>query len=220
MGVEYLTEVEAKELAGQAGIPVVETVLAHNREDAQTVADRLGYPVVIKIVSREIVHKSDAGGVKLNLETAAQVGTAYDDIMAAVADRNPDAEILGVSVQQMARPGVEVIIGMSKDADFGPVLMFGLGGIFVEVLKDVSFRIAPIARHDAKEMINEISGVALLQGYRGTEPVDLTALENLLLKVSGLVESNPDLEVMDLNPVFLYRDGAMVVDARMAVAAR
>jgi acyl-CoA synthetase (NDP forming) len=125
--------------------------------------------------------------------------------------------ILGVSVQRMARPGVEVIIGMSKDTQFGPVLMFGLGGILVEILKDVSFRVVPLTRRDAREMIREIKGYPLLEGYRGREPVDVSNLEELLLKVSTFVEQNPGVRELDLNPVFAYSDGAVAVDARIVM---
>jgi acyl-CoA synthetase (NDP forming) len=115
----------------------------------------------------------------------------------------------------MAKPGVEVIIGMSKDAQFGPVLMFGLGGIFVEIIKDVSFRIVPLLKRDAKEMVREIKGFPLLSGYRGSEPVDIENLENLLLKVSEFVEKTPEIKELDLNPIFAYKDGAVAVDARV-----
>ncbi len=220
MRVVHLTEVEAKNLVKKAGIPVVETLLARSKSEAEAFARRLGFPVVLKVVSPEIVHKSDAGGVKLNVKTAHEVGVAYDEIMASVRERRPTANVIGVSVQAMARPGLEVIVGVSKDPDFGFVLMFGLGGVLVELLKDVSFRIAPITRQDAAEMIREVKGFALLQGYRGREPVDLTALEDLLLKVSALVEQTPDVNEMDLNPVFAYPDGAIAVDARVAMEAR
>jgi len=169
----------------------------------------------LKIASPDIVHKSDAGGVKLGLENARAVGQAYDDILAAAKQKHPKAEILGVAVQKMARPGVEVIIGMSKDDQFGPVLMFGLGGILVEVLKDVSFRLVPLAKKDAAEMVREIKGYPLLEGYRGQAAVKISYLENLLLKVSDFVEKNPEVKELDLNPIFAYSDGALAVDARV-----
>jgi acyl-CoA synthetase (NDP forming) len=210
-----LTEIEAKELLKKAGIPVVETRLAVSKPEAVSIAKALGYPVVLKIASADVVHKSDAGGVKLGLRTAMQVGKAYDDIMKSIKAAFPDAKIEGVSVQTMARPGVEVIIGMSKDAQFGPVLMFGLGGVLVEILKDVSFRIVPLAKRDTREMIREIKGFPLLQGYRGSEPVDVENLENMLLNVSEFVEKTPEVKEIDLNPIFAYKDGAVAVDARV-----
>ena len=214
-GRTVLIEVESKELIKQAGISVSETKLATSREEAISLSRQLGFPVVLKVASPDIVHKSDAGGVKLGLKTAKQVGKAYDDILEVICQKYPQAAILGVSVQKMARPGVEVIIGMSKDEQFGPVLMFGLGGILVEVLKDVAFRIVPLTRRDAAEMIREIKGYPLLEGYRGQEPVDVSNLEEMLLKVSEFVEKRPDIKYIDLNPIFSYSRGTIAVDARV-----
>jgi acyl-CoA synthetase (NDP forming) len=214
-GRTVLTEVESKELLKQAGIDIIDTRLATSREEAISISRKLGFPVALKVASPDIVHKSDAGGVKLGLENAREVGKAYADILAAVGQKHPQARIQGVSVQKMARAGVEVIIGMSKDDQFGPVLMFGLGGIMVEVLKDVSFRLVPLAKRDAAEMVREIKGYPLLEGYRGQEAVDISYLEELLLKVSDFVERNPEVKELDLNPVFAYSDGAVAVDARV-----
>ena len=214
---KLLTEVESKQLLSQAGINVVETRLAISREEAISLSRQLGLPAVLKIASSDVTHKSDAGGVKLGLATTRQVGKAYDDILASVKQHYPEASIQGVSVQKMARPGIEVIIGMSKDAQFGPVIMFGLGGILVEILKDVAFRIVPLTRRDAAEMIREIKGYPLLEGYRGQEPADLVKLEELILKISDFVEQHPEIEELDLNPVFAYRDGAVAVDARIVL---
>ncbi len=214
-GRNVLTEIEAKELLRQAGINVVDTKLATSREEAISLSQQLGFPAVLKIASPDVIHKSDAGGVKLGLRTSTQVGKAYDDILKAIKKNYPEAKIQGVSVQKMARPGVEVIIGMSKDPQFGPVIMFGLGGILVEILKDVSFRIVPLARRDAGEMIREIKGYPLLEGYRGQEPVDVPNLEELILKVSSFVEQHSEVDELDLNPIFAYSDGAVAVDARI-----
>lgn len=210
-----LTEIESKALLSEAGIPTVETKLARTKEEAVLTSRKLGFPVALKIVSPEITHKSDIGGVKLGLKTLKQVGQAYDEIMAAVRQSYPTAKVDGVSVQKMARPGTEVIIGMTKDAQFGPVLMFGLGGILVELLKDVSFRIVPLDREDAREMIHGIKGYPLLEGYRGKESVDVSFIEEMLIKISGFVDSHPEIKELDLNPVFAYHDGAVAVDARV-----
>ena len=210
-----LTEIESKQLIKQAGVDVSETKLATYREEAISISEEVGFPVVLKINSPDVVHKSDAGGVKLGLRTPKQVGKAYDDILRTISQNYPEATIQGVSVQKMARPGVEVIIGMSRDIQFGSVLMFGLGGILVEVLKDVSFRIVPLTKRDAAEMIREIRCYPLLQGYRGQEPVDVSNLEELLLKVSNFVEQNPEVKELDLNPILAYSDGAIAVDARV-----
>ncbi|HXZ29683.1 MAG TPA: acetate--CoA ligase family protein [Dehalococcoidia bacterium] len=210
-----LTEVESKELLKKAGIPVVEAKLARNKKEAVAVSREMGFPVVLKISSPDVIHKSDSGGVRLGLANATQVGKAYSQITSSVKQAYPEARIDGVSVQTMAPPGVEVIVGMSKDAQFGPVLMFGLGGILVEVLKDVSFRIVPVTERDAREMIKEIKGYPVLQGYRGQKPASMPALEQLIVKVSQFVEKNPQIKELDLNPIFAYPDKAVAVDARI-----
>jgi len=211
----YLTEVESKDLVMEAGLPVVEGMLAGSEEEVVRISNQLGFPVALKIISPDIIHKSDAHGVKLNLADSAQAAEAYLNMTESIASQFPGAEIRGVSVQKMAPPGVEVIIGMNKDVQFGPMVMFGLGGILVEILKDVSFRIVPLTRRDAREMIKEIKGYPLLEGYRGKERSDINFLIDLLMKVSKLAEDHPEIKELDLNPVFLYREGALVVDARI-----
>jgi acyl-CoA synthetase (NDP forming) len=210
-----LNEIESKVLLGEVGIPVVETRLATTKQEAVAMSKKFGFPVALKIVSPEITHKSDVGGVKLGLKTSKQVEAAYEEILSAVKLKYPHAVIDGVSVQKMARPGTEVIVGMTKDAQFGPVLMFGLGGILVELLKDVSFRIVPLEREDAREMIREIKGYPMFEGFRGREPVDTSVLEEILLKVSRFVDDHPEIKELDLNPIFAYKDGAVTVDARI-----
>ena len=217
-GRTVLTEVESKQLIAQAGIPVVETKLAESKAEAIAIAKKVGFPVVLKVVSPDIIHKSDIGGVKLGLANATQVGKAYTEIMAAAKKARKKADIHGVSVQKMAKPGVEIIMGMSKDAQFGPVLMFGLGGVFVEVLKDVAFRIVPLEPRDARQMIREIQGFPVLEGVRGQPPADLAALESMLLRLSAFVEEHPEIAELDLNPVFAYKDGALAVDARIVLS--
>jgi acyl-CoA synthetase (NDP forming) len=217
-GRKILTEVESKQLLEEAGIPTARPHLATTRDAAVQAARDIGFPVVLKVVSPQITHKSDVGGVKLDLKSPEEVAAAFDEIMAAARRAAPDATIDGVSVQQMARPGIEVIVGVSTDPQFGPVIMFGLGGILVEVLKDVSFRIIPIAPRDARQMIHEIKGFPLLEGYRGQDPADLAALESLLLRVSAFVEQQPEVSELDLNPVFAYKDGALAVDARIVLS--
>jgi acyl-CoA synthetase (NDP forming) len=212
-----LTEVESKELLKKAGIPVVEATLARSKKEAVSISKEVGFPVVLKISSPDVIHKSDSGGVRLGLANATQVGKAYSEIVASIRKAFPRAVIDGVSVQKMAPPGVEVIVGMSKDAQFGPVLMFGLGGILVEVLKDVSFRIVPVSQRDAAEMIREIKGYPVLEGYRGQKPASISALERLIVKVSQFVEKNPQIKELDLNPVFAYHDKAVAVDARVVL---
>jgi len=210
-----LTEIESKELLGQAGINITDTRLATSSSEAVTISSQLGFPVVLKIASPDILHKNDAGGVRLALQTPVQVEEAYDEILKNIKQNYRQARVQGVSVQKMAPPGVEVVIGMSKDAQFGPVLMFGLGGILVEIIEDVSLRVTPITRKDAAEMIKEIKGYRLLAGYRGQEPVDTSKLEDMLLAISGFVEENPVVKELDLNPVLAYSDNAIAVDARV-----
>jgi acyl-CoA synthetase (NDP forming) len=217
-GRTVLTEVESKQILEEAGIPTARAQLAAGRDQAIAAAKQLGFPVVLKVVSPEISHKSDVGGVKLNLGSEEEVGAAFDEIVAAARKAEPEAKIEGVSVQKMAPPGVEVIMGMTKDAQFGPVLMFGLGGVFVEVLKDVAFRIVPLEPRDARQMIREIQGFPVLQGFRRQPPADLAALESMLLRLSAFVEEHPEIAELDLNPVFAYKDGALAVDARIVLS--
>ena len=218
-GRTVLTEVESKELIKEAGIPVVETHPASSKEEAVELAKGLGFPVVLKVLSPDIIHKSDIGGVKVDLRNDSQVTQAYDQIMVAIDQVNPSAIVHGVSVQPMARQGIEVILGMSKDPQFGPLLMFGLGGIMVEVLKDVAFRLVPLTRRDARDMLREIKAYPLLEGYRGQEPADIATLEETLLKLSDFIERYPEIKELDLNPIFAYKDGLVAVDARVILEA-
>jgi acyl-CoA synthetase (NDP forming) len=215
---KVLTEIEAKQILGEAGISCTSTVLATSKEKAVSVSEELGYPVVLKVSSVDITHKSDSGGVKVNLKNKAEVEKAYDAIMTSCRAYAPSADIEGVSVQPMARPGTEIIMGMTKDSSFGPVLMFGLGGVLVEVMKDVAFRIVPIEKSDAADMMDEIQGRKLLEGYRGKEPADKERLQKMLVQLSDFVDATPGIEEIDMNPVFAYSDGAMVVDARIILS--
>ena len=217
-GRTLLTEVESKQLLHDAGIAVTLSRLATSASEATTMAAEVGFPIVLKIVSGDIAHKSDVGGVALELADAAAVEAAYAAMMESVAEAAPDATIDGVAVQAMAEPGTEVIIGTTTDPQFGPVMMFGLGGILVEVLKDVSFRIVPLEPRDAKQLIREIQGFPVLEGVRGQAGADLDALEQMVLQVSSFAESNPEVAELDLNPVIARPDGAIAVDARVVLA--
>ena len=213
-----LTEIEAKQILMQSGINCTDTRLAATKEAAVELSEEFGYPVVLKVSSVDITHKSDAGGVKVNLKNKAEVENAFDEIIQSCKTAVPTAKIEGVSVQPMGKPGIEVIIGVIKDPSFGPTIMFGLGGVFVEVLKDVAFRIIPIEKSDAGDMINEIKGKKLLEGYRGQEPADVASLQQMLLKLSDFVNETPEIQEIDMNPVFAYKDGAVVVDARIILS--
>jgi acetate---CoA ligase (ADP-forming) subunit beta len=214
---KLLTEVAAKELLSAQGIPVVPTGLAKSPAEAVRLAKQLGLPAALKVVSPDIVHKSDVGGVRLHLTSLTQVSKAYREILGQVRTRVPQAAIEGVSVQTMASPGVEVVAGLTRDPTFGPVVMFGLGGVFVEILNDVAFRVVPLRPKDARTMMREIRGFPILQGYRQIPAVDLSALEDILLKLSTLAEQQPEIGEIDLNPVFAYPAGALAVDARIVL---
>ena len=211
----HLLEPEAAELFADHGLPVPAFTLATSEAAAVAAARELGFPVVLKIVSPDILHKSDAGGVKVRLADAAAVSAAYREMMAAVAARVPGARVQGVLVAPSAPEGLECIVGMTRDPQFGPALMFGLGGIFVELLKDVSFRVLPVTRSDAEEMVREIRGWPLLQGLRGSGPRDVAAVVEFLVRTAELVERNPEIREIDVNPLRVYERGALALDARV-----
>jgi len=197
------------------GIPVAAFKLAKNEDEAVKTAEQLGYPVVLKIVSPDILHKSDAGGVIVNLRSNAEVRSAYAKILENANKYNPSVRITGVLVQEMAPKSTEVIVGAIKDSQFGQTMMFGLGGIFVELLKDVTLKIAPITEAEAVEMITGVKAYPILKGYRNTIPADVDAITAILLNTSRLVMENPEIKELDLNPVMVYEKGAKTVDARI-----
>ena len=210
-----LLETEAKELLREYGISVPDFRLIENEDEVSKITSEISFPLVMKIVSPDIIHKSDAGGVKVGVKTEKEARLAYKEIMLKATKYNKKAKISGVIAYTMVPQGTEVIIGMMKDPHFGPVIMFGLGGIFVEILKDVSFRILPIEERDALEMIAEIKGYEILKGARGKPPRDIQAIEEVLMKVSKLTMENPEINEIDLNPIFVFEKGLQVVDARM-----
>ncbi len=213
-----LTEIEAKKVFAAYGLPVAETNLAKSEDEAVGLAVKTGFPIVMKVVSPDIIHKSDAGGVKVNIKDEAGVRSAYQAITKSCKAYNANADIRGIAVQEMAPLGTEVIVGSINDPTFGPTIMFGLGGIFVEVLKDVTFRVAPVNKELVAQMINEIHSVAILAGARGEAPRDRAALEDLLCRYAGMVYDLCDeVAETDANPVLLYGEGEglIVVDARV-----
>ncbi|MCF8051476.1 MAG: acetate--CoA ligase family protein [Desulfobacterales bacterium] len=214
-GRRALLEIEAKQLLSSHGAAVPGERLASSPIEAAEAAEAMGGPVVLKIVSPDILHKSDAGGVKVNLAGQKQVQSAYRQIMKNAKAYNPAADIRGVLVSPMAQRGVEVIIGTKTDDQFGPVIMYGLGGVMVEILKDVSFRVLPISRRSARKMIEETKSAPILAGVRGEPPYDKKALVELLLLCSEVMESYPEIEEMDLNPVIVHHEGLSIVDARI-----
>ena len=215
-----LTEEESKAILQEQGIRVTMPTLATSADEAASAAESIGFPVVMKVSSREITHKSDVGGVKLGIADTDAARAAYDEIMTNAKAAEPSAAIDGVTVQSQAPGGgVEVIVGMTRDHQFGPVIMFGLGGIAVEVLQDVAFRIAPLTKRDAGAIIREIKGYPLLTGYRATQAVNLEALEGVIGAVSAFVSETSGVAEMDLNPVLAYADGTIAVDARIVLTA-
>ncbi len=217
-GPGYMTPEDAGAVLRAYGIPVAGTRVASTVEEAVTAAEALSFPVVLKILSPDIVHKSDVGGIALDLRTAEDVASAYEAMMARVREVAPGAGIEGVLVQSFVRKGRETIIGMSTDPSYGPVLMFGLGGIYVEALQDVVFRIHPVTDVDTAEMVRSIRGRQILEGIRGEPPADTGAIEEVIQRVSQLVGDHPRIAELDMNPFVVFEDGAMAVDARMRIA--
>jgi acyl-CoA synthetase (NDP forming) len=216
-GRKNLLETEAKAICVEYGIPVARSELASSEEEAAQLAEKIGFPVVLKIVSPDIIHKSDIGGVILNLKDPEEVRGAYGDVLSNVRKHADRVRIIGVLVQEMAPPSTEVIVGSTKDPQFGPAIMFGLGGVFVEILKDVTFMIAPITRDEAQEMITRVKAYPLLRGYRGTPPADTEAIVDILLATSKLVTEHEEIKELDLNPIMVYEKGAKTVDARIII---
>jgi len=216
-GRRSLDEVEGNDLLSCYGFQVLPSFLAKSREEAIDFADGMGSPVAMKIVSPDILHKSDVGGVELRLQGRSAVAEAYDRILRNAEVYAPEAEIRGILIQKMAPSGEEVILGMNRFNRFGPLLMFGLGGIFVEIFKDVDFRVAPIGRNEARRMIRGIRGYALLKGFRGRPPADTDELERLLVILSQLVVNHPEIEEMDINPLIVHEKGkgTTVADSRI-----
>jgi len=217
-GREALLEHEAKELLKLQGAPVSLDRLVTNEDEAVEVAAEIGYNVAMKIVSPDILHKSDAGGVMLKLKNEKEVRDAFNKIINSAYDYNPEADIKGCIISRMSGEGVEVIIGTKNDDQFGPIIMFGLGGILVEVVKDVSFRVLPVSEDWAASMINEIKSAAILDGVRGRPPCDKQAIARLIGKVSEVIEAYPEIHEMDLNPVIVHEDGLTIVDARVILS--
>ena len=210
-----LLETESRDLLKEYHISLPEAELANNLDKAVEAGNRLGYPLAMKVVSPEIIHKSDAGGIKLGLNNQEDIKTAFNEIITNAEKVVKKEKILGTLISPMAKKGQECIIGMIRDAQFGPVIMFGLGGIFVEVLKDVSFRVAPLAAEDIDEMVEEIKGYKILTGIRGEKPKDIAAIKNILVRLSEIVIDNPEIKEIDLNPVIVHENGASIVDSRV-----
>jgi acetate---CoA ligase (ADP-forming) len=216
-GPGWLTTDETRRLLSVAGLPVQPGGLAHTADEAAALAARIGFPVVVKLASHRIVHKTEFGGVRLNLTSEAAVRQAFEAIRARLAQDGQVEAMEGVLVQPMVSGGVEVMVGMTQDPSFGPLIAFGLGGIHVEILGDVQFRVTPLSDRDASDMVRSIKGFRLLTGYRGHPAADVDAIEDVLLRVSRLVEELPEVGELDFNPIFALPpgQGCRIVDARI-----
>ncbi|UCG35999.1 MAG: acetate--CoA ligase family protein [Candidatus Bathyarchaeota archaeon] len=214
-GRKNLLESEAKTACQAYGIPVTKFNIAREQDEAVKLAEQLSFPVVLKILSPDIIHKSDIGGVIIGLNTSSEVIEGYRKILENTHKHCPGAKIVGVLVQEMAPPSTEVIIGAIRDTQFGPTVMFGLGGIFAEVLNDVAFRIAPVSKHEADLMITEIKAYPVLKGYRNHPTLDTEIVADIIVNTSKLIMSHPLVKELDLNPVLIYERGAQTVDARI-----
>lgn len=209
----FLNEFSSKNILKDFGFPTGEFYLAKNKEDVVKFSNKLSYPIVLKIVSDQIIHKTEAKGIKLNLNTEEEVIEAYNEILDNAMEYDKNAIVDGVLVSEMVPQGVEVIIGGLRDAQFGPVIMFGLGGVFVEVFKDVQFRMAPLQKKEAIDLIKAIKAYPMLTGFRGLEAVNIDALAEVLVKVGNLIYENKNIIEIDLNPVICYKDKVQVLDA-------
>ena len=209
-----LTYDESRKIMKLSGIPLNRMELAEDLDESLIKANSIGYPVVLKIVSEDVLHKSDSGGVKIGINSDEDFRNAYEEMMKKVRRFHPNVKIDRVSIEEMVE-GVELLIGTNTDSQFGKMIALGVGGIFVEVYKDVSFRLIPVRKEDVEDMLSEITGRKLLDGFRGKPKVDKEELISLVLKISKLVEENPSIKEMDLNPVVATSEGLKAIDARI-----
>lgn len=217
-GRKILMEHESKEILKAYKIPTTREGLAADVDSAVKLATEIGFPVALKVCSPEIIHKSDVGGVIIGLKTPNEVEEAYKRIVKNVGAKRPEAKVLGVLVQEVAPKGYEVVVGAVRDAQFGPVVMFGLGGVFVEVLKDVSFRLVPLSKREALEMMRETKSFKVLEGVRGEKPAALYALAEAITRVGKVIVALPDIMEIDINPLIVHDRGLVAVDARIVLS--
>jgi acyl-CoA synthetase (NDP forming) len=219
-GRTALSEIESKKILEAIGIPSAIPEHAASADDAVLIAARIGFPVVLKVLSPDVTHKSEVGGVELNLRSAAEVREGFDRIRTALAKKQSGARFEGVAVQPMAKPGLELIAGIVRDERFGPLIVVGLGGILVEVLKDTALRLAPVDAKEARAMLLSLRGAAMLRGVRGGAEVDLDALANAIAKLSEFAAATPEIKEMDLNPIVAYPNGITALDARILIGPK
>jgi acyl-CoA synthetase (NDP forming) len=213
-----LLENEAQQICDLHNIPTPKSSKAASAHDAILNAKEIGFPVVLKIISPQILHKSDVGGVVLNVKDEKELEVQYEKLLVEIGKREPSAKVLGVLIEKMMPPSTEVIVGGIRDSQFGPSIMFGIGGIFAEIYDDVAFRVAPIDKIDASNLVHEIKGYKILEGARGKPPADLNSLINVLISVSDLMMEHDAISQLDLNPVIVYSDGVCAVDVRIILA--
>jgi acetyltransferase len=218
----FMTEKEAHELLRCYGFPLLKSRLVTDPSKISAAIAEIGLPVVMKLDSPDILHKSDAGGVRLGIKSQDQAEKTFHEIIASANTYRPGANIRGILFQEMAREGVEVILGSTRDVRFGPICMFGLGGIFVEALKDVTFRLAPMWETSAERMITDIKAYRVLQGIRGRPPADIKAAKLCILRLSAMVANHPEIAELDINPLIVYPEGqgCVVADARIILSRR
>lgn len=214
--MKCLTEFESRRVLEKYGFILPKAFLAKDANSAEKFAKKIGYPVVLKIMSPDIIHKSDSGCVKTGVSNGAEAKFAYLTIKNNALKHNLSAKIDGIIIEETLN-GIETIVGAKQDPQFGPIVLFGIGGVFVEILKDAAIRLAPIERKDAKEMISEIKGRKLLEGYRGGKPINFKAVEDAILAASKLIYENPEITEMDINPLFVNEKKAVVGDVRILI---
>ncbi len=216
-GRKILLPDEAMDIIKSSEISTPAYALAKTANEALTAAKSMGFPVVLKIVSPDVLHKSDVGGVVVGVENDKEVEKNYNEVINNLIRKVPDADIMGMLVEKQVPTTTEVIVGGIKDEQFGPTVMFGLGGVFVELFKDVVFRIAPVTETEALEMIEEIKGYSVLNGYRGTEKLDIQQMAKTVVAVSELISDIDEIKEVELNPLLVYREGVTAVDARIII---
>lgn len=209
---------EAQRICNLHHIPTPKSSVVSNSDEAVEKANEIGYPVVLKVISPQILHKTDIGGVILNVGDEKELQIRYEKLVTEIKSREPSATITGVLVEKMMPPSIEVVVGGIRDKQFGPAVMFGIGGIFTEVYDDVTFRVAPIDRVDALNMIHGLRGSMMLEGMRGKPPLDLDAIVSVLTGVSSMMCQHDAISQLDLNPVIMYSNGACAVDSRIILA--
>lgn len=217
-GRKSLLEPEALGILKTWEIPVPEYAIIKNADELESAANKIGYPVALKVVSPDILHKTEAGGVKTGLRNEQEVKDSFNEMLFDLSDDYATAKIEGFLIESMADKGTEVIVGGVRDAQFGPAMMFGVGGITVELLKDVSFRLSPVTKEECIEMIKEIKAYPLLSGYRGAASSDIEAIANIIIKVGDIMNEIEEIKEMEINPLIVYPKGVMAVDARVVLA--